>query len=270
MIRLKLLSLILLGLVPIKNVLGQVFPEGLTGFSKIKNYNVIFSEEKQDQIDFPVSDIELAGIAGKKTYIHFGFDETTEATVPSPQQIIRSHLHMIEKSNGKLLFEAATYATFKLYSNHKTYWIALEIHEQGESYVLAFVSTIEHQEQIKASSLLYALNKQGHVPIYFNFSSNSSQISQESEKFIQEIIFLLKLAPKLIISIEGHTDNEGIALDNKSLSLERAKAVRDKLILLGVASERLQVVGWGQEKPLKDNSTEEGRSKNRRVELVKK
>jgi outer membrane protein OmpA-like peptidoglycan-associated protein len=62
----------------------------------------------------------------------------------------------------------------------------------------------------------------------------------------------------------------GDAVSNKKLSHDRAKAVMDALIAKGVDKTRMSFVGWGQEKPVADNRSEEGRAKNRRVEIVKK
>ncbi|MDR2595259.1 MAG: OmpA family protein [Fibromonadaceae bacterium] len=70
------------------------------------------------------------------------------------------------------------------------------------------------------------------------------------------------------IIIEGHTDNVGSAATNKKLSEQRASAVMQYLIERGIDKKRLKSVGYGLEKPVADNKTEEGRAKNRRVELV--
>jgi outer membrane protein OmpA-like peptidoglycan-associated protein len=72
------------------------------------------------------------------------------------------------------------------------------------------------------------------------------------------------------VSIEGHTDNVGTASSNKTLSENRAKSVLDAIVARGIEKSRLSAKGWGQEKPIGDNKTEEGRAKNRRVEIVKK
>ena len=69
------------------------------------------------------------------------------------------------------------------------------------------------------------------------------------------------------IKIIGHTDNTGSADYNNKLSLRRAEAVRDYLASLGVDPNKLEVSGAGESKPLADNSTPEGRAKNRRVEI---
>ena len=72
------------------------------------------------------------------------------------------------------------------------------------------------------------------------------------------------------MSVEGHTDNTGTAERNKTLSQERAQSVVNALKAAGIDKKRLNAVGWGQEKPMADNKTEEGKAKNRRVEIVKK
>jgi OOP family OmpA-OmpF porin len=72
-------------------------------------------------------------------------------------------------------------------------------------------------------------------------------------------------ADKVLIS--GHTDNVGDPDYNMKLSLKRAEAVRDYLISLGADPKKLQVIGEGMNRPIADNSTKEGRAKNRRVEV---
>jgi outer membrane protein OmpA-like peptidoglycan-associated protein len=68
--------------------------------------------------------------------------------------------------------------------------------------------------------------------------------------------------------VEGHTDNVGTADFNQKLSEQRAKAVMQYLVERGIDANRLQSVGYGFTKPVADNKTDEGKAKNRRVELV--
>jgi OOP family OmpA-OmpF porin len=70
--------------------------------------------------------------------------------------------------------------------------------------------------------------------------------------------------------VEGHTDNVGADAYNMNLSKERAKAVMDYLVSKGVPATKISSVGYGEEKPIASNETEEGRSKNRRVEIKAK
>ena len=76
--------------------------------------------------------------------------------------------------------------------------------------------------------------------------------------------------PDLKFEVQGHTDATGNAAANQTLSEQRAQAIVAKLTELGVSADRLTAVGKGQTTPLADNSTDEGRARNRRVEFVKK
>jgi outer membrane protein OmpA-like peptidoglycan-associated protein len=87
---------------------------------------------------------------------------------------------------------------------------------------------------------------------------------------VSQIVTLLKQNPSLKLSIEGHTDNIGDTKSNKTLSENRAIAVRTAILSAGIAGDRLTTAGYGAERPVADNRSEEGRAKNRRVELVKK
>jgi OOP family OmpA-OmpF porin len=101
-----------------------------------------------------------------------------------------------------------------------------------------------------------------------HFAYGSATILPESFPMLQEITNLLK-ANKGIkkMSIEGHTDNRGAADLNKKLSQNRANSVMNWLVQHGIEGARLEAHGYGMEKPIEDNATDEGRAKNRRVEF---
>jgi OOP family OmpA-OmpF porin len=80
-------------------------------------------------------------------------------------------------------------------------------------------------------------------------------------------VSVLKQNPEIKVEIQGHTDHIGTAVYNQGLSENRAKAVRDYLVRQGIASYRLTAEGYGLTQPVASNDTEEGRAKNRRVEL---
>ncbi len=126
------------------------------------------------------------------------------------------------------------------------------------------------EQVIQANDMLKALNTDGFIALNILFDVGKSTIKKESEPIIEQIYLLLKSNPQLIISVEGHTDNTGNVESNKKLSEARAKTVMDTLIAKGIGKERLSSIGWGQEKPVADNNTEEGKAKNRRVVIVKK
>lgn len=99
------------------------------------------------------------------------------------------------------------------------------------------------------------------------FEFDKDVLLEKSKRYILELYKLLE-GNRLNLIINGHTDNEGGDLYNKKLSTLRAKAVVDFLLKKGVSDERLFYKGYGKTNPISDNSTEEGRQKNRRVEFV--
>ncbi len=100
------------------------------------------------------------------------------------------------------------------------------------------------------------------------YATNSADITRSSEYILDELIGLLKENPTIKIRVEGHTDSRGSAEENKLLSNNRATTVSDYLQSHGIAAGRLTHQGFGPEKPLASNDTEEGRAKNRRTEFV--
>ncbi|WP_254627713.1 OmpA family protein [Myxococcus sp. CA040A] len=100
------------------------------------------------------------------------------------------------------------------------------------------------------------------------FPVGTSEIQGEGAKVLDEIAEQLKARPKVAVRIEGHTDNTGPEDLNRTLSQDRAEAVRAYLIRRGVDGSRLEARGYGPTQPIATNDTLEGRSENRRVEFV--
>jgi OmpA-OmpF porin, OOP family len=113
------------------------------------------------------------------------------------------------------------------------------------------------------------LDKDGFVALYINFDTGQATIQDDSMPQLDQVAAMLKAAPALRLEIAGHTDNVGTPESNQKLSDARAKSVVAVLVARGVAANRLAAKGHGQMSPVADNRTEEGRAKNRRVELVK-
>lgn len=123
---------------------------------------------------------------------------------------------------------------------------------------------------------------QGAVPLYDKFLTDNkfittgirfdvgkATIKPESMGTINYVVKMMTDHPDLNFSVEGHTDSDGSDATNQSLSEARARAVMEKMIELGISAERLKSTGYGESKPLADNSTSEGKAQNRRVEFVK-
>ncbi|RRJ91989.1 OmpA family protein [Paenimyroides tangerinum] len=123
--------------------------------------------------------------------------------------------------------------------------------------------------KVTAEEISSDLIEKGKAVLYINFDVDKSTISNDGIETVNEIAVALKNNPPLKISIEGHTDNSGNSTHNKTLSANRAEAVKEKLTSNGIDKNRLSTVGFGSEKPIATNDSEENKAKNRRVELVK-
>ena len=129
---------------------------------------------------------------------------------------------------------------------------------------------MEEVYSVDAAGLYDEIARTGRVAVYgINFDTGKASLTTDSEAVLGEVRKLLDQHADLKLKIEGHTDNVGKSAANKKLSEDRAAAVRAWLVAKGVKAERLSTAGFGDAKPVSDNDSDEGRAKNRRVELVK-
>lgn len=100
------------------------------------------------------------------------------------------------------------------------------------------------------------------------FETGSTKLTADSGEQLQNIAEILKAYPAVTVKIGGYTDNTGTAEVNAHVSQERADTVRNQLISLGIAGDRIEAKGYGQKHPVAPNDTEENRAKNRRIDLL--
>jgi len=113
------------------------------------------------------------------------------------------------------------------------------------------------------------LTKACHVVLYgVLFDFNKSTLQPASDAALQPVANLMAADKTLKLEVQGHTDNVGSDAYNQTLSEARAKAVVTWLTQHGVAANRLTAKGYGKTKPVADNGSDEGRAKNRRVEIA--
>ena len=105
------------------------------------------------------------------------------------------------------------------------------------------------------------------VELDVKFDFDKADVKQDSYSDIENLAEFMKQYPQTATTVEGHTDSTGNAAYNQKLSERRAAAVRDALVnQYGVEADRVNAVGYGKDRPVADNATNEGRAINRRVE----
>ena len=161
-----------------------------------------------------------------------------------------------------------------LTANKGPQWVAVVASEMSgdSSYILTTVLTQAMQQEMTTDATAWAaeINSTGHAAVYgIEFDTGKATLKPASEKVLGDVLSLLQAQPDWKMKIEGHTDSTGTKASNLTLSQQRAAAVMAWLVEKGVANARLTATGLGDTKPIADNTTDEGRARNRRVELVK-
>lgn len=189
----------------------------------------------------------------------------------SPLQIHRNYQNAARSAGGKVLMDENYYTTIVLNKGGKELW--MEIHaNNGYEYDLTIIEkeAMKQEVAIDAAAMASSIADTGSVAIYgINFDTASSVLKPDSEPAIDEIAKLLSNKPTLKVYIVDHTDMVGDAASNVKLSQARAQSVITALVSKhGIAAARLIAFGAGPYAPVATNLTDEGRAKNRRVELV--
>jgi len=217
---------------------------------------------------------EETSYEGNRVWSQYGYIGKEE-NVPSPLQIVRNYQEAVKKLGGETLYyDKAEKRKFhgSFTRNDKQYYIAVEVFNSGwlyEVYVLELAELEKDIEIVDSDTIIHKLEKEGYIALYINFDTGKATLKPDAAEVIDEIVTALKSRPDLKVKLEGHTDNVGNAESNKKLSDDRAKAVMAAIVAKGIDKGRLSAEGFGLEKPIADNNTDEGRAKNRRVELVK-
>ncbi len=192
------------------------------------------------------------------------------------QQVLDAKLKFADQRHrGLYMLEHETGGTYVVRTPTSEIWVEVwkRWQDEDESYWLTIVEkkALEMKARmLDAEQMLAALDAQGHVALYINFDTDATAIKPDSQPILAEIVKLLKANPALKLEVQGHTDNKGTPAHNQQLSAGRASAVLGALLSQGIPIERLTAKGYGQSKPIADNATEDGKAKNRRVELVKR
>lgn len=164
-------------------------------------------------------------------------------------------------------------ATWVIRRVDRRIWIQIGADHTGSAF--NFLLSEEGAPQITAgllpaSEMKKQLDAAGKVALQVNFATDRTEVLPDSLPQIEQVAALLKQDPSLQLAVNGHTDDSGDAAHNQTLSEGRAKSVVALLTAKGIDAARLTAAGFGSTQPVADNGTEEGKAKNRRVELVKR
>ena len=206
---------------------------------------------------------------GKFTQTNYSHIEGTKEL--SFIQIVRNYENSVKKLGGKTLLSDGRVYHGKIEKNKGVTYISAEAFNEGRDYTLIIVENkpMEDEVTIDAAELNQGISETGKIAVYgIYFDSGKSVIKPESKPTIDEIVKMLQQSPKLKIFIVGHTDSDGSVESNMKLSSDRAAAVVKALTENGISASRLKSSGVGPYCPVESNHTEEGKAKNRRVELV--
>ena len=249
-------------------------------FTRMPNYYI--SNYKYYDFDghtFVNSKGEEVNVEGQRYYIQYRIQEG--AKPPSQLQIIRNYTNAIKKLGGTVekeyIDEVEGYAYMRLQKDNTEIWVHIETSSNTDvnPYELNIVQKAEMVQEVVANpevSDVFAkeIDENGKIAIYgIHFDTDKTEVKPESETVLKEVPKLLSQNPSLKLYIVGHTDNVGEFDYNMKLSQARAESVVKELTSkYGVASDRVKPYGVGPLSPAASNKTEEGRVKNRRVELI--
>lgn len=258
---------------------GQNDAEGskdFPGIQRMPNYYIYqYSEAQFDSVKMAVKkngkETEEA-VEGHVTKIHYYLRENAAAT--STIQVIRNYQNATRNAGGQVVDDQRGdnwyNTTLRLQRGNSDIWVLIEARSDNHELTIVERQAMQQEVVMDAASMASGLAESGKVDLYgIYFDTNSSTLKPESDAALAEVAKMLKQAPALKVFIVGHTDMVGDPAANVRLSQARAQSVVTALTTkYGIAATRLTAFGNGPYAPVGTNRTDDGRAKNRRVEIV--
>ena len=272
--------LLIMCVAPLNPVLAASDPNDAEGgkdpalFSRMPGFHIYnYKEIDFDRFEFEVGPRKTQAIEGRHYYVDYYANEGIK--IPSGMQIVRNYVNAAKAVGGTTVYQfedgGIQYVTLKVVKNNAEAWAKVEGAGNGMYKVHIIERQLMKQEvAANAESLAGSIRETGKAAVYgIYFDTGKAEIKPASEPALAEIAKLLKADPRLKLYVVGHTDNVGVFGSNIKLSEDRAAAVVKALVgKYGIVSSRLTPFGDGPTAPVASNKSEEGRAKNRRVELV--
>jgi OmpA-OmpF porin, OOP family len=222
-------------------------------------------DKADDSFTFTIDNGKSKVIEGELHQLRYQFPQTA-----SKAQVVRNLNTALRTAGYTMVYDSGAAGDFTGHMG-KT-WIQFLISSNGSIQEIIVIETQLTQDVVaNAAALGGGLASSGHTVVNgILFDTGKADVKPESSAALDEVAKLLKGDPKLKLYVVGHTDNVGALASNMDLSKRRAAAIVQLLTTkYGIAADRLQSYGDGPYAPLASNDSEDGRTLNRRVELVK-
>lgn len=263
---------------------SNIYAQDCTGhplFSNMANFEASSCQTREfDKTAFTIRNkekgsSEVVEKSGELTEVSFKWNGEWEKR-PSPLQIYQNYDNAIRQAGGQILFRVDDTnggVHGKLVKGGSTYWIKVNTDGSGYYYLTSIKEAAMRQDVVvTAEAIKKGLAEEGKVIFYgIYFDTDKATIKPESSKSLEEMARFLKANMGQKVYIVGHTDNTGDFQHNLTLSKQRAEAVVSTLIEKhNVNPAQVLAEGVGPLAPVANNTGEEQKARNRRVEMVQR
>ena len=238
--------------------------------SRLTGCRIVYCKNGQfDAADLPTAKTgtqRRTHLEGAKEFIRYSCGADV-----SGLQIARDSESALKSAGFKIVFtDSYQNLTYYLTAQKGAQWVHVQSTPKTYELTTVKVKELERSMQANAEGWAEQINQSGKVSIYgINFDTGKATIRPDSEPVLNEVAAMLQKQSTWYMLIAGHTDTAGSDAINIPLSRQRAESVITWLAAKGIDKSRLAPAGFGSRVPLADNATEDGRGKNRRVDLVK-
>jgi OOP family OmpA-OmpF porin len=243
-------------------------------FSRMPGFIISSYEAVEfDRYEFKTGATKTEKVEGRRTFV--GYTAKEGVTHPSGLQVIRNYVNAAKAVGGSQVYEyedgGTQYSTIRIIKEDGEVWAEVSGANNGMYNVQLVRKQLMKQEVVvNADALSKGIKETGRVAVYgIYFDTAKADLKPASDPALAEIVKMLKADANLKVYVVGHTDNAGQFASNVKLSQDRAASVVNALTSkYGIAAARLTPFGAGPTSPIASNKTDEGKAKNRRVELV--
>jgi OmpA-OmpF porin, OOP family len=226
------------------------------------------SQKDDDTFTFVLAKGVNKKLEGSVTQISYSIPKTASAP-----QVLRNFMTAFRSAGYTVERDPSDNSRGNFVVRQNKTWISVEFNGNLDGFYEVILVEVPLTQDVvaNAAALTSGLNGAGHIVVSgIHFDTGKADVKQDSAPALEEIVKMLQQNAKTKIYVVGHTDNVGVLAANLDLSRRRAAAVVQMLVTqYHVTADRLQSFGAGPYAPVASNDAEDGRSQNRRVELVK-